>query len=291
METVPPKDNSTVTSPVNETEMPFRPWSEIQVDYTLSMTLPAFQRDNWMDWSEETLSTLRTAGLHKMVLGKQPLPPIDDRVSRVNYRDMSRIVVLKLMECLPKYMYWEFADVKSPSEIWSKLREQAARDFPDLYLDTLKELDDIQLRDVSEFAAHVAKLNRLSRRAKRLRSEITEDQVLRARFIRSLPYDVYCALLRGHSTGLTYEELVAFARERSRANYGHRDTERRPNQVFNKEFKPRLPRTPGETCEYCWRKNHTKSQCYTRTNDIESGIHIAHRPKHNKKNKYSKQNA
>jgi hypothetical protein len=112
METVPPKDNSTVTSPVKRTENPFRPWSEIQVDYILSRTLPAFQRDDWMDWSERTLRALRTAGLHKMVLGKQPEPPIDDRVSRVNYRDMSRIVRLKLMECLPKYMYLEFANVK-----------------------------------------------------------------------------------------------------------------------------------------------------------------------------------
>jgi transposase InsO family protein len=266
-------------------------WTSFQKKAALSMNLPQFRKDNWENWSRMALATLETAGLDQIVLGHQQQPSIDDRESYGDYRDMSRQAKTKLLESIPEEFRIDYMDLKTPTELWSKLREQFAIKSPNMFLQATEDLDKLKLSDDGDFDIHVAKFNAAFSKMDRVRSEITKDDEQRVRFIRSLPTNVWGTFLEGQAgstISTTYAELIALAREHSRKVNQHQP--RFPHQA-NYATKPKLPYTSGATCDYCWRQHHTRQQCFTKTRDAEAGINIPHRPKPTISNGQSSQHA
>ena len=78
-------------------------------------------------------------------------------------------------------------DLKTPTEVWSKLHEEFAIKFPNLFLRATEELDTLKLQDNGDFDIHIAKFNASFTKMHRIHSEITKDEEKQVHFIRSLP--------------------------------------------------------------------------------------------------------
>jgi hypothetical protein len=165
-------------------------------------------------------SAFETAGLDQIVLGKQQLPSIDDRASYGDYRDMSNQAKFKLLKSIPKDLLTRYVRLKTPAEIWSKLRDEFAIPVPILYLRALEELDNLKRSEDDD--DYVARFDAAITEMLRLCSIITEDEEQCVYFIRGLPTEwrkhlgYTSSRGRFYSFPTTFAELVARAREHAR---------------------------------------------------------------------------
>src|SRR5439155_20728154 len=109
--------------------------------YSISLKLPPFLKNDWETWSKEARRQLASAGLQDVVLGKQTIPDRKtDRKNYATYYDQCQQATSKLIECLPAEYKPKYLHFQSPDKLWSKLQEDFAIKSANLIVQTFKQI-------------------------------------------------------------------------------------------------------------------------------------------------------